>query len=68
MKCTEQSMENIQIGFWVKKGQELSGAYTFDNLAQRGIEISKKISSFIGAFNREKSRNKEFQEKLAAVI
>ena len=28
--------------FWVKKGQELSGAYTFDNLAQRGIEISKK--------------------------
>ena len=42
MKFTEQSMENIQIGFWVKKGQELSGAYTFDNLAQRGIEISKK--------------------------
>ena len=35
-------MENIQTGFWVKKGQELSGAYTFDNLAQRGIEISKK--------------------------
>ena len=28
--------------FWVKKGQELSGPYTFDNLAQRGIEISKK--------------------------
>ena len=25
-----------------KKGQELSGAYKFDNLAQRGIEISKK--------------------------
>ena len=23
-------------------GQELSGAYKFDNLAQRGIEISKK--------------------------
>ena len=36
-------MENIQIGFWVKKGQELSGAYKFDNLAQRGIEISKNI-------------------------
>ena len=35
-------MENIQTGFWVKKGQELSGPYTFDNLAQRGIEISKK--------------------------
>ena len=35
-------MENIQIGLWVKKGQELSGPYTFDNLAQRGIEISKK--------------------------
>ena len=29
--------------FWVKKGQELSGPYTFDNLAQRGIEISKNI-------------------------
>ena len=28
--------------FWVKKDQELSGPYTFDNLAQRGIEISKK--------------------------
>ena len=46
-----------------KKGQELSGAYKFDNLAQRGIEISKKIfCNIIGAFNREKSRNKEFQE------
>ena len=52
-------MENIQIGFWVKKGQELSGAYTFDNLAQRGIEISKKISSFATLLEHLTERNLE---------
>ena len=47
--------------FWVKKGQELSGAYTFDNLAQRGIEINKKISNFATLLEHLTERNLEIK-------